>query len=180
MTESLGWPDLLAVVVIAIGAVKGFLRGFVSELTGLIALAAAIAAAFFYPGMWDDAVAGWTHLGPGSAHVVAMAAFALLTYTVVIALGGALATIAKLPVLNAINGALGAGVGVVKSLILLWLLIFVALYFPLSKDLRADLGRSYIVSWLEKPNGDIDTMLKHSLPWFARPFSNGVFGRHRV
>jgi hypothetical protein len=59
-------------------------------------------------------------------------------------------------------------------------LIFVALYFPLSKDLRGDLSRSYIVGWLEKPNGDIDTMLKRSLPWFAKPFSNGVFGRHRV
>jgi membrane protein required for colicin V production len=174
------WPDALATLVLAIGGVKGFLRGFVSELTGLIALAVAIAAAFFYPGMWDDAFGAWTHLGPGSAHVVAMAAFALLAYIVVILIGSALSAVAKLPILNIVNSALGAAVGVVKGAILLWLLIFVALYFPLSKDLRADLSRSYIVGWLEKPNGDIDTMLKHSLPWFARPFANPIIGRHRV
>jgi membrane protein required for colicin V production len=176
----MSWPDLLATLVLAIGAVKGFLRGFVSELTGLIALAVAIAAAFFYPGMWDDAATAWTHLGPGSAHVVAMAAFALLAYAVVIMLGSALAAVAKLPILNVVNAALGAAVGLVKGAILLWLVIFVALYFPLSKDLREDLSRSYIVGWLERPNGDLDTMLKHSLPWFARPFSNGIIGRHHV
>jgi membrane protein required for colicin V production len=176
----MSWPDLLATLVLAIGGVKGFMRGFISELTGLIALGVAIAAAFFYPGMWDEPVAGFTHLGPGSAHVVGMACFALLAYIVVILIGSALSTVAKLPILNIINAGLGALVGVVKGAILLWLLIFVALYFPLSKDLRADLSRSYIVGWLEKPNGDIDTMLKHSLPWFARPFSNGIIGRHRV
>jgi membrane protein required for colicin V production len=176
----MSWPDALATLVLAIGGVKGFVRGFISELTGLIALAVAIAAAIFYPGMWDAAIAGWTHLGPGSSHVVAMACFALLAYTVVILIGSALSTVAKLPILNVVNAALGALVGVVKGAILLWLLIFVALYFPLSKDLRGDLSRSYIVGWLEKPNGDIDTMLKRSLPWFAKPFSNGVFGRHRV
>jgi membrane protein required for colicin V production len=176
----MSWPDALATLVLVIGGVKGFMRGFVSELTGLIALAVAIGAAFVYPGMWDDAVAGWTHLGPGSAHVVAMAAFALLAYIVVILLGSALGTIAKLPIVNVLNAALGAAVGVVKGAILLWLVIFVALYFPLSRDLREDLSRSYIVGWLEKPNGDIDTALKRSLPWFARPFSNGIIGRHRV
>jgi uncharacterized membrane protein required for colicin V production len=174
------WPDLLAFVVLVIGAVRGYLRGFVSELTGMIALAVAVVAAFLYPGMWDDALASWTHLGPGSAHVLAMAVFAALAYTVVLVIGAVLSRVANLPLLNIINAILGAGVGLVKAGVLLWLLVFIALYFPLSPDLRADLGRSYIVGLLQGPNGQIDTWAKRSLPWFARPFTNGIIGRHHV
>ena len=33
-----GWPDLLIGAIVLFGALKGFKRGFVSELTGAIAL----------------------------------------------------------------------------------------------------------------------------------------------
>jgi uncharacterized membrane protein required for colicin V production len=174
------WPDLLAFVILVTGTVRGVMRGFVSELTGMIALAVAIAAAFLYPGMWDNPIESWTQLGPGSAHVIAMALFAALAYSIVLIIGGLLGRIAKLPLINIANAVLGGGVGFVKAALLLWLLVFIALYFPLSKDLRADLSHSYIVGLLQGPNGQIDTWAKQSLPWFARPFSNGILGRHHV
>ncbi len=180
MTGHFDWPDLVGFIILGLGSWRGWLRGFVSELTGIVALAVAIVAAFLYPGMWDDAFANWTHLGPGSAHVVGMLAFAAVAYAIVATIGYFLGGIAKLPLLNIANALLGAGVGFVKATLFLWIVIFIALFFPLSKDLRADLGHSYIVAQLERPNGPIDTFLKRSLPWFAKPFSNGLFGRHRV
>jgi uncharacterized membrane protein required for colicin V production len=176
----IAWPDLIALAILVIGGARGYLRGFVWELTGMIALVVAIVAAFLYPGTWDATIASWTHLGPGSVRVIAMAAFAAVAYTLVLIVGALLGRVAKLPLVNIINAILGALVGFLKAGVLLWVLVFVALYFPLSQDLRNDMSHSYIVGLLEGPNGQIDSYAKKSLPWFARPFSNGIFSRHHV
>lgn len=174
------WPDLFIILILLLGGLRGFGRGFVSELTGALALVAAVAAAFVYPGIWDKPLGEATHLGAGSAHVIGMLIFAAIAYVLVLYLGSLLNRIAKLPVLGLLNKMLGAVIGVAWAAVFVWVVLFVALYFPLSKDLRADLGRSTLVRAFESPNGEIDTFLKKSLPWFAKPFSNGIFGRHRV
>jgi uncharacterized membrane protein required for colicin V production len=64
------WPDLVIGAILLLGALRGYTRGFVMELTGALALAAAVVAAFMYPGVWDKPLGDATHLGPGSAHVL--------------------------------------------------------------------------------------------------------------
>ena len=73
MNQALAWPDIIIAAIVALGALRGFRRGFVAELSGAIALFVAIVAAFRYQGDWDASIAGTLHLGPGSAHVVASA-----------------------------------------------------------------------------------------------------------
>ncbi|MEO6990567.1 MAG: CvpA family protein [Candidatus Baltobacteraceae bacterium] len=180
MPAGLGWPDLLILAVVLLGAFKGFKRGFVAELSGAIALTAAIVGAFLYGGQWDAWFVTMTHLGPGSAHVVAMFAFALLCYAVVAALGIALGTVAKLPLIGIANSLLGACVGVAKAALLLWAVLYIALFFPLSRDLRADLHHSPLVAALVAPNDRFDGMIRKALPGFVRPFSGFLFERHRV
>lgn len=174
------WPDLVIIAILLLGALRGYSRGFVAELTGALALVAAVAAPFVYPGMWDKPLGDATHLGEGSAHVIGMLIFAAIAYILILYLGSLLNRIARLPILSIVNRFLGAVIGFAWAAVFVWVVLFVALYFPLSKDLRVDLGRSALVHVFEQPNGQIDTFLKQSLPWFAKPFSNGIFGRHRV
>jgi uncharacterized membrane protein required for colicin V production len=178
--ETIAWPDVLIGAIVIFGALKGIRRGFVAELTGAIALFVAVVAAFRYQGDWDAWTAAVLHLGPGSAHVVGMTLFAIAAYLITSAIGIALSRVAKLPVIGLANRALGAGVGAAKAAVLLWAVLYVALFFPLSRDLRADLHRSRLVALLTGPNAQLDGTMRSSLPWFMRPFSGGLFSRHRV
>jgi membrane protein required for colicin V production len=174
------WPDLLIAGILLVGAVKGFRRGLVSELSGAVALVVALIAAFRYPGTWDPAVAAVTHLGPGSAHIVAMALFACAAYAIVVALALLLRPIVRLPLMGTANALLGACIGAAKAAVLVWALLYVALFFPLSRDLRADLHRSTLVGVLTLPNAQLDDTMRASLPWYVRPFAGSLFSRHRV
>jgi membrane protein required for colicin V production len=177
--QGLGWPDLLIAGIVLIGALMGLKRGFISALTGFVAVAIAVFAAFRYNGMWDGWVGALTRLGPGSAHVVAMVLFAIVAYALTVAAGVFFARIAKLPGLNLVNAILGAGVGALEAVALLWLVIYIALFFPLSADLRADLHRSSFVAALAAPNAQVDGSVRSLLPWIARPFVAPFFDNHK-
>ncbi|MBV9648016.1 MAG: CvpA family protein [Candidatus Eremiobacteraeota bacterium] len=177
---SWAWPDLLILVLLIIGGIRGLRRGFVSELSGAVALLVALIAAFRYPGMWDGAVMSLTHLGPGSAHVLAMSLFALAAYFIVATLAALLRPLARLPIVGFANALLGAVIGVAKAALFLWAVLYVALFFPLSPDVRADLHRSTLAQLLTFPNRQLDDGLRASLPWYVRPFAGGLFARHRV
>ncbi len=174
------WPDIVIGLAVLFGLWRGWKRGFIAELTGTLALAAALAASFAYPGMWDTAVQVRTHVSPGPAHVIAMLGYAALAYGIVFALGHVLGGIAKLPLIGTANAALGGIVGAVQACVILWAVLYVALFFPLSPDLREDLHHSRFVSVLAFANPRLDATLSASLPWFVRPFTTDIFARHRV
>ncbi len=177
---SLAWPDIVIGAVLILGALKGFKRGFIAEITGFIALAFGLVAAFIYPGSWDGFARDWLHLGPGSAHVVATIAYGSLVYALVFGVGMVLSRIAKLPVIGIGNGILGAGVGLVKALLFVWAIVYVALFFPLTPDLRADLHRSHFIAVLQAPDERLDGVMRNSLPWFVQPFAGAMFDQHKV
>jgi uncharacterized membrane protein required for colicin V production len=177
---SLAWPDLVIVVIAFIFALKGWKRGFVSELGGAVAFFIAIVAAFWYNGSLDDLAQTATHLGPGSSHVVGMIAFSLFLYLAVVAASFALSRFAKLPVVGTVNAAGGVLVGIAKALVGAWAVLYVVLFFPLAPDLRADLRRSPLVAIVTAPDAQVDPMLRDAMPWFVRPFTGPLFSRHRV
>ena len=174
------WPDLVIAAIILIATLKGFKRGFVSELAGVIALFAALITPFWYDGFADQMLENYLHLGPGSAHVIAMFIVGLLTYVAVIVLAWFLNRFAKLPFLGLGNALAGGAVGLLKSVIFLWFILYVALLFPLSRDIRTDLHNSRLAALLTQPDGRIDGAITSALPWFARPFVHPFFSRHRV
>ncbi len=174
------WPDVAIGLVMIVGTLGGFKRGLVRELAGAVALAFALAAAFAYGGTWDAWLHDRTHWGIGTAHVAGMVLYAAAAYAVVFGVGIALATIAKLPIIGTANALLGAAVGFVKASVLLWAIVYVALFFPLNANLRDDMHQSHLVAVLQRPNGRIDASLRGSLPPFVRPFAADLFARHRV
>ena len=176
----MSWPDIVIAIVLGLGAISGFRRGLIGELSGIVALGAAIAAGFGYTGRFDPWVADRTHLGAGSAHVVGILCFALVAYAIVIALGAVLSRIAKLPIIGLANAAGGAAIGLCKSLVFVWVALYVALFFPLPPDLREQLHASLFVALIESPNKPLDDHVRDSLPDFAKPLSGSLFDHHRV
>jgi uncharacterized membrane protein required for colicin V production len=174
------WPDILIGAILAIGALKGFKRGLVSEIGGFIAIVLAFWSALHYNGAFDEPVARMTGTTPGSAHVIGMIAFAIAIYLVLLALSSALSIFVKLPVLGFANNVFGIPIGVVKAAVLVWAIIYVALFFPLPADVRADLHRSPLVELATRPNDQVDAAIVSTVPWFARPFVQGFLKSHRV
>ncbi len=180
MIAGIAWPDILIAIVLLIAAYKGFTRGFVSELGGAVAVAAGLIAPWYYNGAFDGWLENTAHLGPGSSHVVGMFLTGFIAYAIVLAASWVLNRFAKLPILNIGNGVGGAAIGLCKGAFLIWLVLFVALYFPLSPDIRTDLHRSRFAAFFVQPDAKIDRAIAGTVPWFARPFLNPYFHRHHV
>jgi uncharacterized membrane protein required for colicin V production len=174
------WPDVVIVIVLGIATWKGYSRGFVSELGGAVAVTAALVTPWFYNGSLDPQIQHLTNLGPGSAHVVGMFATGLLTYVILLFVARLLGNIARLPLLGIGNALGGAFIGFAKGAILLWLLLFVALFFPLSPDIRAGLHDSRFAPDLVLYDAPLDDAILSTIPWFARPFVMPYFRRHHL
>ncbi len=173
------WPDIVIGAIALIAAIKGFQRGFVKELGGAVALFFAILTPWFYNGSIDGPLES-LHLGPGSAHVIGMFLTGIATYAILIAISMVLDKVARLPLLGIFNAVAGAAIGLAKALVFVWVLLYVALFFPLSPDIRAGLhgssGAQFVTQW----NPTIDGVLYSTFPWFAKPFANPFFKRHHV
>jgi len=104
----------------------------------------------------------------------------MVTYAAIMVVAWFLNRFAKLPFLSLGNALAGAAVGVAKSTIFLAFVLYVALFFPLSADIRADFHRSRAVQTLTLPDDRLDGAINAALPWFARPFARPFFDRHRV
>jgi uncharacterized membrane protein required for colicin V production len=180
MIAGVGWVDIVIVVILGLATLKGFTRGFVGELGGAVAVVAALITPWYYNGAFDGWLEANVHLGPGSSHVVGMFLTGFITYAIVLAISWVLNRFAKLPILNIGNSIGGAVIGFLKGAVLIWLVLFIALYFPLSPDIRNDLHNSHLAASFTQPDEAIDHAIESTIPWFARPFLNPYFKRHHV
>lgn len=174
------WPDILIGAIVLIAALKGFKRGFIIELAGAIALLASLVTPWYYNSAFDDRLSRAMHVGAGSAHVIAMVLVGIATYAGVMIVARVLGAIAKLPILGLGNALAGGAVGLLKGLIGMWIVLYIALFFPLSHDIRADLHRSVLVGVVTMPNTYVDRALSETLPPFAHPLTDPIFARHQV
>ncbi|MGA2394783.1 MAG: CvpA family protein [Candidatus Lustribacter sp.] len=176
----LAWPDLIIGGITIYFAVRGFTKGFVSELAGAVAVFVAIIAAFNYNGALDGFVTTLTGLTSGSAHAVGLLVFAILAYALVMLVAWLLGRVAHLPVVGLVNGILGALLGACKALFGAFLVLYVVLFFPLPIDLRHDLHRSALVALVAQPDAGVDAAVRSLMPWFVRPLAAPFFSRHHV
>jgi uncharacterized membrane protein required for colicin V production len=177
---TLAWPDLVIGGITIFFAIKGFRKGFVSELAGTVAVFVAIVAAFRYDGSFDAGVTSVTGLTYGSAHAVGLLLFAILAYAAVMVIAWLLGRIAKLPFVGIANGIAGALIGACKALFGAFLVLYIALFFPLPADLRHDLHRSALVALVTQPDDAVDDAVRGLMPWLIRPFLIPFFSGHHV
>ena len=180
MILGIAWPDIIIVVILAIGIFRGVTRGFVSELSGAIAVVAALITPWYYNGSFDDAIGTVVKLGPGSAHVVGMFLTGIITYCIVQAFAWVLNRFASLPGLNIVNGIGGGIIGLMKGSVVIWVALFVALYFPLSTDIRNDLSIAKLPVFYTQQDPMIDNMIESITPWFGKPFIHPYIARHHL
>lgn len=178
--NGIAWPDILIGAILLIAALKGYKRGFIMELAGAIALAAALIAPWFYNGAFDETLRRTVHLNAGTAHVLAMVLVGIAAYLAVMLIARVLGAVAKLPVLGFGNALAGAGIGLLKAAVGLWLVLYIALFFPLSPQFRTDLHDSKLVGAIAEFNQRVDGALISTLPAFARGLAAPLFERHRV
>ena len=177
---TLAWPDLIIGGITIFFAIRGFQKGFVSELAGAVAVFVAIVAGFRYTGAFDGTVTRFTGLTYGSAHAVGLLLFAIIAYAVVMLIAYLLGRVAKLPMLGAVNGIMGAFIGAGKALFGAFLILYAVLFLPLPNDLRNDLHRSALVALVTQPDAAVDDAVRGIMPWFVRPLLGPFFARHHV
>ncbi len=177
---TLTWPDVLIGGLALIFALKGWKRGLVAELAGALAFVIAIVAAIRYPGSLDDLAVRYLHVGPGAAHVIGMVVFALAVYLAVMAVAWIFGRFARLPIISLGNHIGGALVGAAKALLGAWAVLYVALFFSLTHDVRRDLHRSTMVAIVTGPNALVDSLMRGALPSFVKPLVDPIFTNHRV
>jgi uncharacterized membrane protein required for colicin V production len=180
MIEGYMWPDIVIVIVALLGAAKGYTRGFVSEIAGAVAIVLGFCVPWWYRGAADRSIESVLHLTPGIAHIIGMILSGVAIYAIVLAIAWFVNRFARLPVINIANALGGAAVGMFKSAVLLWFVLFVALFFPLTPGLRADMHRSKLVEYLTAPNALIDYTVVVMTPKPVRSVIAPYFARHRV
>ncbi|HTU80568.1 MAG TPA: CvpA family protein [Candidatus Acidoferrales bacterium] len=180
MSGAFPWPDAAIGAVLVLAAFKGFARGFVKEVGGFIALAALLVAPRYYNGSMDSTIDGYTKLGPVASHVAGMLLTGAFAYVAVIAVAFLLDRIARLPVLGIGNALAGGAVGFVKGAILVWVVLFVALFFPLTPAIRTSLRGSRLAPYFVAPDYIAIAAVEATLPDFARPFVEPYVDRHHL
>ncbi len=178
MIAGFTWPDLVIGAILALTTFKGFARGFVKEIGGLLALAAFLIAPHFYNGSADAAIDGYTKLGATGSHLAGMLMTGIAAYLVVLVVAALLDRIAKLPVLGIGNSLAGAALGFAKGAIAIWLALYVALFFPLTPEIRQSLHASRLAPYFTEFDGLLDAAIESAVPEFARPMIDPYFARH--
>jgi membrane protein required for colicin V production len=180
MIWGVAWPDYLFGAILAFAIFKGYARGFVKELGGLIAAAAALIAPWYYNGAADGIISQYTELAPPFAHTAGMIASSIAAYLLVSAIVLIIGAIVTLPVLGFGNKLAGALVGFIKGYVFVWVVLFIALFFPLTPAIRASLHVSRLAPFFTAYDTQVDAGVLVAVPTFAKPFLQPYFERHHV
>jgi len=179
MIYGVAWADVVIFAILALATYRGFSRGLIGEIAGIVAMIAGFVAPWYYNGVLDEPIADATKLGP-IAHVIGAVLTGIAAYVIVLVVASILKGFAKLPVLGLGNSIAGAAVGLLKGALYVWIVLYVALFFPLTKPIRASLHKSYAAPYFVAYDDVIDGAIKSTVPIFARPFLAPLFNRHHV
>jgi membrane protein required for colicin V production len=180
VSGSIDWPDIAIGLIIAAAAIKGFSRGFVAELAGIAAIVAGFVAPWWYNGAADGQIETLTHLPAGDAHVAGMVLTGIFAYVVVLVLAAIVGRIAKLPIIGTGNALGGALVGIVKGAVVVWLLLFIALFFPLTPQVREQLRNARLIGYFTAFDDTAGSAIERFAPPFAQPVIAPLLDRHHL
>jgi uncharacterized membrane protein required for colicin V production len=180
MNGYVGWPDIVIIAIVAMAAIKGFARGLLSELGGVVAVLLALAAGLYYNGIFDGIFEKTLKMNLGSADITGRVVSALVVYAIIMVLLYIVSKYTELPALGAGNAVGGGVIGAAKGVILLWVVLFVALLFPLSTQVRSDLHKSHLVAMLAQQNQRVDDAIYGKIPDIAKPLVKPILDREQV
>lgn len=174
------WADGLVALTLAVAFWGGYRSGVVREAIGMLAIIFAWALAGAFAGAMGPALQGDFGLTPASAHLASFWLLFLFVFGATRALGWTIERVTAKPVLRVANGIGGGVVACAKAVLALWLVLFVALFFPIAPDVRATLKRSPTVEVIQALDGPAYAMLNAALPKRARPFVRIFLDHHHL
>lgn len=176
----MNWVDILVALTLLAAFWGGYRNGLVREVIGLAAVVLAwFAATAFATGTSDWIAAQW-NFSPAVARVAAFWSVFLAAFVVVRALGWLLERVTKLPVISIVSGIGGGLVSAVKALVLLWAVLFVALFFPMDAQVREALRESPSAEVIESFDGPVVAAIDAALPKVTRPVWHVVMKKHKL
>ncbi len=176
----LTWADGLIALTLAVAFWGGYRAGMVRELVGIAAVIVSWVLSGLFAGSLAAALQSMYALGGGSSHLLAFWLLFLLVFAGVRAAGWIAERFASLPGLRVASGLGGGAVACAKAVLLLWLVMFVALFFPIAPDVRSALRGSRSIQAIETLNGPAYAMIGEALPHGVRPFGRLILKRHRL
>jgi len=174
------WADGLVGLTLAVAFWGGYRAGVVREAIGMVAIILAWVAAGAFAGTMSPALQNILGLSPASAHLVGFWLLFLFTFAAARAAGWAFERVTAQPVLRIASGIGGGIVACAKAVLLLWLILFIALFFPIANDVRTILKRSPSVEMIEALDRPAYAMLTASLPPRTHAFVRMFLDHHHL
>lgn len=174
------WPDILVLVTLIVAFWGGYRNGVVREFIDLGSIILAWIAAGATAGTLSAGIGPAWHLQPATAHLIAFWIIFLTVFVALRALGFLAERVSKLPVMRVASGIGGGFIACVKAVLILWLVLFVALFFPIAPDVRDALRNSRSVPVIELLDRPALAIIEGSLPWFARQVAHPILKRHHL
>lgn len=109
--------DIGVLIVIALAAVTGLMRGFVTEILSLMAWVAAVFALRLFYGPVAATLAEWTN-SQATGAVIAFLAIFIITFVLFRMVAGALGSRTRTSIVGPIDRVLGLGFGAIKGLLI--------------------------------------------------------------
>ncbi|HEU5480295.1 MAG TPA: CvpA family protein, partial [Candidatus Tumulicola sp.] len=158
----------------------GYRAGVVRELIGLAAILIAWLLAGAFAGPFSDSLGIQLGVSVPVAHLIGFWLLFLVVFAAVRAGGWLLEKFASLPIIKIVSGIGGGIVASAKAVLLLWLLLFVALFFPISADVRAAMRASPSARAIDALDTPAYAMLESALPRTVRVVAGSILKHHRL
>jgi membrane protein required for colicin V production len=143
--------DIIIVLLLIITVFRGFSKGLVMQLAGLVALAAGTLAAYFF---WEKAyflLQQWIETNHYVLKTVAVVVTTLLVVTVILLLGKLLSKVIHITPFGVIDSLLGVIFGAGQMVLLLSFVMFALLYINPQISFLQDeyLSQSYLLPYIK-------------------------------
>lgn len=176
----MNWIDALVFMTLAVAFWGGYRAGVVRELIGLVAIIFAWVLAGAFAGPFADSLGQAWHISVSIAHLIGFWLLFLIVFAGIRALGWLLERAASLPIIKIFSGIGGGLVASAKSVLLLWALLFVALFFPISVDVRSAMRSSPSARAIDALDEPAYAMLEGALPKPVRIVAASILKHHRL
>ena len=176
----MNWVDALVFLTLAVAFWGGYRAGVVRELIGLAAIVIAWVLAGAFAGPFSDALGVQLGVSVSVAHLIGFWLLFLVVFAAVRAGGWLLEKFASLPIVKVVSGIGGGIVAAAKSVLLLWFLLFVALFFPMSPEVRTAMRSSPSARAIDSLDTPAYAMLESALPRSVRVVASSILKHHRL
>lgn len=140
--------DLAIVAVVGFFVVKGLMQGLVREVMGLAGVVAGLFLGLAYYGQLAALARQWLKMDAAWLDAAAFGVILLAVFALVVALGAAITSLLARVSLSPLNRLLGGGLGLLKGVLLTYLLLnMLLLIMPFNppQQLRQSLTAPYVI-----------------------------------